>query len=187
MTWEEEAATCGAGDEPVETKTNDGPSLVNVMTQALIIGLVERHVRNVADVLRTLRESVVPGCHDDEGDAENHAAPAKAPRSPSPSTSSDDASEDAEAENKHPKKRGPRRAALRPCMVLDDAVFERANAHIKVLLARILNNGRASLLPSTAQIGPPFVPALEFLLQSTKEAQAQNDEDRRRLVRMNRM
>jgi len=189
MTWEEEVALTGGdqGDEPVETKTNDGPSLTNVMTQALIIGLVERQVRNVGDVLRTLRESVAPGCHE--------AAPCEArracgaggnARSPSstPPSSDDDASDDAEAENRPPKKRSAaRRPALRSSMVLDDEVFGRTNEHIQVLLGRIVNNGRASLLPSTAQIGPPFVPALEFLLQSMKEAQARNDEDRRRLQR----
>jgi len=190
MTWEEEVAMYRGegGDEPVETKTNDGPSLVNVITQALIIGLVERHVRNVGDVLRTMRESVVPGCHEEEQE-EEHVARKRAHSGGQSSSpySSDDAS-DADAENKPPKKRGAaRRTVLRPCMVLDDAIFDKANQHIHVMLARILNNGRASLLPSTAQIGPPFVPALEFLLQSTKEAQALNEEDRRRLVKAKRM
>jgi len=203
MSWEEELELCSGGDrgdEPVETKTNDGPSLINVITQSLIIGMVERRVRNVGDVLHTLRKCVVPGSFAVEEGEENKAGdlaggaadkqsvahPSKS-SSEASSSSSEEESGGSDVENKRPKCVAPRRVPLRPEMIVSSSVFDTTRDHVKVLLGRINNNGRASLLPSTAQIGAPFVPALEFLVQSLQEAQARNEADRDRYARLRQM
>lgn len=184
-------------DSKVVTKTNDGPSLTNVMTQALIMGLVERQVRNVGDVLQTLRQCVVPECFEATAGAEGDELTendVNVSSSSSKGEASDESSEETvehQDGGRHKRSRARmmhetwhrRRARMEPRMILEASVFDDAHRHIGVLLERINNNGRASLLPSTAQIGPPFVPALEFLLQSTKEAQTLNEHDRARLGR----
>ena len=172
-------------DSKVMTKTNDGPSLTNVMSQALIMGLVERQVRDVGDVLRTLRQCVVPDCFGPPADDDDD----ELTESELAASSDEDggASDDSSSEmRRRCMRRRCRRGPIDPKMILDSSVFDDAHTHIQVLLDRINNNGRASLLPSTVQIGPPFIPALEFLLLSTKEAQSLNEQDRARVARMSR-
>jgi len=162
----------------IETKTNDGPSLINVVTQTLIIRLVERDVRNVNDVLHALRRCVAPRCFE-EWDAQAAAAGDSDCSSCSSGSSSDE--EDAPARRSRRRTRRARPHVV-PGMIVEARVFEDTRKHLAKLLGRIKSHGRASLLPSTAKIGPPFVPALEFLLQSTRDAEARNEADRRRLA-----
>lgn len=173
-------------DSKVVTKTNDGPSLTNVMSQALIMGLVERQVRDVGDVLRTLRRCVVPDCFEPPAEAEAEADELTESELAASSSDEDEGgSDDSSSEvRRRCTRRRWRRGPVDPRMILDSSVFDDAHTHIGELLDRINNNGRASLLPSTAQIGPPFVPALEFLLLSTKEAHSLNEQDRARAARM---
>jgi hypothetical protein len=176
-------------DFSVETKMNDGPSLINVLTQSLIIGLVEREVRNVADVLYTLRKCVSPHCFPGAKELEQHveedeAADSEGRSSSSASSSSDESVEESTETREALKKSRRRRRVQVPLteeMILDSVVFEHVREHLTKILDRINSQGCASLLPSTAQIGTPFVPALEFLLQSTKGAELRNEADRRKL------
>ncbi len=171
-------------DFSVETKLNDGPSMINVLTQSLIIGLVEREVRNVADVLYTLRKCVSPHCFPGAKGVEEDDGTDEGRTSSSASSSSDESVEDSTDTCEASKKSRRRRRVQVPLteeMILDSVVFEHVREHLTKILDRINSQGCASLLPSTAQIGTPFVPALEFLLQSTKGAEIRNEADRRKL------
>lgn len=162
----------------VETKTNDGPSLINVVTQTLIIGLVERDVRNVSDVLHAVRRCIAPACFE-KWVAEQESSDLLESAFWSTSSSDEEESPRKHCSSKH--RRHPRPPVV-PGMIVDGKIFDETRDHLAKLLDRINNHGRASLLPSTAQIGSPFVPALEFLLQSTQDAERRNENDRQRLA-----
>eukprot|EP00287_Rhodomonas_sp_CCMP768_P004572 CAMPEP_0196719156 /NCGR_PEP_ID=MMETSP1091-20130531/2215_1 /TAXON_ID=302021 /ORGANISM="Rhodomonas sp., Strain CCMP768" /LENGTH=285 /DNA_ID=CAMNT_0042060043 /DNA_START=211 /DNA_END=1068 /DNA_ORIENTATION=+ len=134
----------------VKTKEDDGPSAENVATQALVVGLIERKLSGASAVVDHLRSTIRKKAQFFDGDQqpagvcdhEHNAAPEPCgpPSSPCSKMSGED----------------------------EDAVFAKVVSRMQVLIDRIEARGRATLLPSTAQIGPPFVPALKFLQRAIR-------------------
>mmetsp|Transcript_19946 Transcript_19946/g.47492 ORF Transcript_19946/g.47492 Transcript_19946/m.47492 type:complete len:335 (+) Transcript_19946:227-1231(+) len=133
----------------VKTKDVDGPSPENVATQALVAGLVERKLRNASSIVDALRATIkkaqqplTPTLEDQPAGACDDAQPGAKPHGPSFPANSRARSE--------------------------QEVFELVVSRMQLLIERIESRGRATLLPSTATIGPPFVPALKFLQRAIR-------------------
>eukprot|EP00293_Proteomonas_sulcata_P004118 CAMPEP_0184330124 /NCGR_PEP_ID=MMETSP1049-20130417/144516_1 /TAXON_ID=77928 /ORGANISM="Proteomonas sulcata, Strain CCMP704" /LENGTH=361 /DNA_ID=CAMNT_0026652537 /DNA_START=452 /DNA_END=1537 /DNA_ORIENTATION=- len=160
----------------VKTKEEDGPSAANVATQALVVGLIQRTVNGVDSVLTTLRASMKQMNEKTATKTEAEATKAEvAEADEQPPKESPASSADVQEESEQ-----PRANTIDLLLNKDDAadqeeeqqpdkffgeleLFEMVHARMQVLIERIENHGRAALLPSTAQLGPPFVPALKFL------------------------
>jgi len=132
----------------VKTKEDDGPSTENVATQALVVGLIERKLSGASAVVDALRSTI---------------------RKTEPKTDLEDqpagVCDDAQAGD---EPNGPPSSPKNSRARSEQEVFELVVSRMQLLIDRIESRGRATLLPSTAQIGPPFVPALKFLQRAIR-------------------
>jgi hypothetical protein len=133
--------------DDVPTKLTDGPSLVTLTTHNLIMRLLQQGKISKREVLDTLQSSPPPPRPASTiGGAENNL--------PSPVC----------ATAAQPKAAD---AAVR-CL-LDPALCAQVHLRLQHLCDRVSASGRAPLLPSTSIMGPPFLPALRFLLGATAD------------------
>mmetsp|Transcript_12123 Transcript_12123/g.24152 ORF Transcript_12123/g.24152 Transcript_12123/m.24152 type:complete len:322 (+) Transcript_12123:265-1230(+) len=153
---EEAVVTGSLSDEIlVKTKEDDGPSTENVATQALVVGLIERTLSGAASVVDHLRSTIRKNERTlvEQMDTDvlgNELCTALQDNSvPSP-----------------PDSPPPVLQAVKE--VSEAEMFDLVVSRMQLLIDRIESRGRATLLPSTAQIGPPFVPALKFLQRAIR-------------------
>jgi hypothetical protein len=134
------------GTETFPTKLTDGPSLVTLTTHNLITRLLKQGKISKREVLETLQCPPPPLPAPTAGGAENSLPSPPGETAPQPKAAD---------------------AAVR-CL-LDPALCAQVHQRLQLLRDRLATSGRAPLLPSTSIMGPPFLPALQFLVTATAD------------------
>jgi hypothetical protein len=125
-------------EQKIVTKDGDGPSVVGLICNALVMGLVDRSISNTETALDAMRAQIL------QKSAQTPADPAW----PSAWTS--------EGEQ----------------IVIENDVFEAVLERLQQLVEHLDRHDKVGLLPSTARLGKPFIPALKCL-QGTLRLAAQ--------------
>jgi hypothetical protein len=146
----------------VRTKPSDGPSPALFATQSLISKLVRKGTLDISEIAEVLSQTARSG----KDDAETPAAAAASPADPEPRPPADEsepicvaAEYDAAAASAAAAAEEARAEEAR----VNVLVCQEVELRLAALRDRIRAAGTAKLPHSRAAMGPPFVPALDFL------------------------
>lgn len=120
-------------EQKIVTKHGDGPSTIGLICNNLIMGLVDRSINNVDTALGAMRAVI----HKSTGHADGTAAG---------SDEGADSAADDEGDS-----------------LIDEDTFEAVLERLQRLVEHLDRHDKVGLLPSTARLGKPFIPALKCL------------------------
>ena len=128
----------------IETKDGDGPSTIGLICNALIMGLVDRSITDAETALSVMRAVMK------DGHLNSSSLTCK---SWSPCTT-----EITDGDN----------------MQISNRIFEAVLDRLEQLVEHLVRHDRVGLLPSTARLGKPFIPALKCLQGTIRLAMEQH-------------
>lgn len=144
-------------EKKISTKDGDGPSTIGLICNALIMGLVDRSITNAETAIDAMRQVIKAAA----GAGNEH--PTSCPSSPT-GASAPPGDDDCNDSN----------------TPICEHVFQSVLARLQQLVEHLDRHERVGLLPSTARLGKPFIPALKCLqgtLQLAMERLAAGDEE----------
>jgi hypothetical protein len=124
-------------EKKISTKDGDGPSTIGLICNALIMGLVDRSITNAETAIDAMRQ-VIKAAASSHGASSSAAATAAATAATPGEDDCDDTG-------------------------IGEHVFEEVLERLQQLVEHLDRHERVGLLPSTARLGKPFIPALKCL------------------------